>query len=77
MFWHAQLDCIALVLFCQPSDQGQVGNMSAQPDQIIRFRLTLTISQCSVISAGKLVRKDTVCHMPTINIKIRLHSLLN
>ena len=29
------------------------------------------------ISAGKLVRKDTVCHVPTINIKIRLHSLLN
>ena len=38
---HAQLDCVALVLFCGPYDQGQVRNISAQPDQIICFRMTI------------------------------------
>ena len=40
-FRHAQLDCVALVLFCEPYDQVQVRNMSAQPDEIIRFRTTI------------------------------------
>ena len=66
-----------MVLFCEPYDQGQVRNMSAQPDQIIRFTDCLTVGQCRGISAEKVVRKDTVCHVHTINIKIRLHSLLN
>ena len=40
-FRHEQLDCVALVLFCEPYDQRQVQHMSAQPDQIIRFRMTI------------------------------------
>ena len=40
-FRHVQLDCVSLVLFCEPHDQGQVRNMLAQPDQIIRFRTTI------------------------------------
>ena len=32
---------VALVLFCEPYDQGQVRNMSAQPDQILRIRTTI------------------------------------
>ena len=32
---------MALVLFCEPYDQGQLRNMSAQPDQIIHFRTTI------------------------------------
>ena len=40
-FRHAQLDCLALVLFCKPYDQGHVRNMSAQPDRIIRFRTSV------------------------------------
>ena len=37
--------------------------MSAQPDQIIRFRTT---------NGGK----DTVCHARKININIRLHNVV-
>ena len=72
---------LVLVLFCEPSDQGQVRIMSVQPDQTIRFRTTIfwlwyNLSVSGILAA-KMVRKDTVCHVHTINIKIRLHSLLN
>ena len=50
--------CSALVLFCEPYDQGQVRKMSAQPDQInVLKRLSfdcLTIRQCIGISAEKI-----------------------
>ena len=65
---HAQLDCVALVLFCGPYDWGQVRNISAQPDQIIRFRTSVQ---------RYFGGEDTVCHVSKIHINIRLHSLLN
>ena len=59
-FRHAQLGCVALVLFCEPYDQGQVRNMSAQPDQIILLeRLSfdcLTIRQCAPVFRRKRYR---------------------
>ena len=42
------------------STVGQVQNMSAQPDQIIRFSYNSFVQP---ISAVKLVRKATVCHV--------------
>ena len=61
-FRHAQLGCVALVLFCEPYDQGQVRNMSAQPDHIIRFRTTiLWLSRNSSVQLY-FGGKDTVCH---------------
>ena len=44
---HAQLDCAALVLFCIPYDQGQVGNISGS--LIRKYVLERLSSNCLII----------------------------
>ena len=71
------MDCVALVLFCEPYDQGQVRNMSAQPGQIIRFRTTIFRLSHNSSVQRYFGGKDTVCHARKININIRLHNVVN